>query len=92
MTLLSEAQRIYTDLASVERDLRISEREAGLAARITSLHSDERIVLALLHVEELTCEQVAKVMGRKVEDVKLLQASALVTLRSAPQNASLIRK
>lgn len=82
MTHISEAQRIYKDLASMEHTYCSSDMRGGLIDRINCLSSDQRTVLGLLHVEELTCEQVASLMGLRVEAIHLLRASALETLNS----------
>ncbi len=77
MTLLSDARRTYADLAKTERDKYLLEVKTSLATRVDNLQMDERIVLNLFYVEELSCEEVALVMGRTVEDVWLIRISAL---------------
>src|SRR5206468_9541670 len=67
---------------SVEERIGNEERAALLGIAIRELRSQERTVLALYFYEELTLQEIAKVLGLSASRISQIRGEALTKLRA----------
>ncbi|MGH3494232.1 MAG: RNA polymerase sigma factor, partial [Sciscionella sp.] len=69
-------------VASAESDVTVRLASTEVLSTLAQLPADQRDVLALRFVADLSLEQVADIIGRSVGAVKQLQRRGLLTVRA----------
>lgn len=86
------ADRLVRQLSGTNRSpadrLIAAERQAGLRAALLKLSEQDREILVLRHLEELSNSQIAEILGIKVEAVRARHTRALDRLRRQVDDSS----